>query len=96
MPAPVTPTFARFALTLLAKVCGSEILCSRRVCGSPLQTSAVALPASCSRRIAIICSSVNLLLRIVRLLPGGYGLYPILEELAGLRSSGLPTASMHG
>jgi hypothetical protein len=34
----------------------------------------------------MICSSENLLLRIVRLLSGGYGLYPNLEEIEGLRS----------
>lgn len=36
----------------------------------------------------MICSSENLLLRIVRLLSGGYGLYPNLEEIEGLRSGG--------
>lgn len=35
----------------------------------------------------MICSSVNLLLRIVRLLSGGYRLYPNLEEIEGLRAS---------
>jgi hypothetical protein len=35
----------------------------------------------------MICSSENLLLRIVRLLSGGYGLYPNLEEIEGLRST---------
>jgi hypothetical protein len=38
----------------------------------------------------MICSSLNLLLRIVRLLSGGYGLYPNLEEFAGLRSLPIP------
>src|SRR6187200_3446465 len=33
-------------------------------------TSAVGLPTSCSRRIAMICSSLNRLRFIVRLLPG--------------------------
>jgi hypothetical protein len=39
--------------------------------------------------MAMICSSENLLLRIVRLLSGGYGLYPNLEKIAGLRSNTL-------
>ena len=33
----------------------------------------------------MISSSLNLLLRVVRLLPGGYRPYPNLEEFAGLR-----------
>ena len=34
----------------------------------------------------MICSSENLLLRVVRLLSGGYGLYPNVEEIEGLKS----------
>lgn len=52
----------------------------------------VAAPASCSRNTAMICSSVNLDLRIVRLLWSD-GLYPNLEEIAGLRSD--PIASRY-
>lgn len=50
-------------------------------------SSAVGLPASCSRRMPIICSSLNRLRFIVRLLSGD-GLYPNLEEFSGLRSNG--------
>src|SRR5690242_14833763 len=53
-------------------------------------TSAVAAPASCSRKIPMICSSLNRLRFIVRLLPGD-GLYSILEEFSGLRSRGART-----
>jgi len=49
------------------------------------QRSAVFAPASCSRRIPMICSSVNLDRFIVRLL-SGYGLCSNLEENQGLRS----------
>src|SRR3979490_1600695 len=49
------------------------------------QTSPVFDPASCSRRTAIIRSSVNLDCLIFRL-PQGDGLYLFLEELQGLRS----------
>ena len=47
----------------------------------------------------MICSSVNLLFLIVRLLSGGDGLYPNLEEFAGLRSLAfimIPQISRHG
>ena len=37
----------------------------------------------------MICSSENLLLRIVRLLSGGYGLYPNLEEIERLKSTAI-------
>src|SRR5215204_2184655 len=50
------------------------------------QTSAVFAPASCSRRIAMICSSVNLDRFIVRSFQGP-GLYLHMEEMAGVRSS---------
>ena len=43
------------------------------------------MPASCSRRTQMICSSVNLDRFIVRL-PRVDGLYPFLAEFAGLRS----------
>src|SRR5262245_19726682 len=49
------------------------------------QTSSVLAPASCSRRIAMICSSLNLERFIVRL-PYLDGLYFKLEEFQGLRS----------
>src|SRR3982074_282046 len=49
------------------------------------QTSPVFDPASCSRRTAIIRSSVNLDCLIFRL-PQGDGLYLFLEQLQGLRS----------
>jgi hypothetical protein len=44
--------------------------------------------------MAMICSSENLLLRIVRLLSGGYGLYPNLEEIDGLRSASIQKLSI--
>src|SRR6185437_10491152 len=47
--------------------------------------SAVFIPASCSRNIPMICSSVNLERFIVRLLPEA-GLYSNMEEVQGLRS----------
>src|SRR5262249_51934528 len=50
------------------------------------QTSSVLAPTSCSRRIAMICSSLNLERFIVRL-PYLDGLYCKLEESQGLRSS---------
>ena len=49
-------------------------------------TSAVAVPASCSRKMPMICSSLNRLRFIMRLLSGD-GLYSILEEFSGLRSA---------
>src|SRR5262249_34853661 len=49
------------------------------------QTSSLLTPASCSRRIAMICSSLNLDRFIVRL-PYHDGLYTNLEEFQGLRS----------
>lgn len=48
--------------------------------------SAVGRPASRSGKIALICTSVNLILHVVRLLPVGDGLYPKIEEIANLRS----------
>ena len=48
-------------------------------------TSDVLAPDSCSRKMTMICSSLNLLFRIVRLLWSD-GLYPNLEEKQGLRS----------
>ena len=50
-------------------------------------------PASCSRKIPMICSSLNRLRFIVRLLSGD-GLYPNLEEFSGLRSTGLAIFSL--
>jgi hypothetical protein len=43
----------------------------------------------------MICSSENLPLRIVRLLREVIGLYPILEEFAGLRSARKLTRNEH-
>jgi hypothetical protein len=45
--------------------------------------------------MAMICSSENLLLRILRLLSGGYGLYPNLEKIAGLRSGVMDIVLRH-
>jgi hypothetical protein len=53
------------------------------------QTSAVFAPASCSRSIPMICSSVNRL-GFMSIPLTGDGLYPFLEEIAGL-SSGFST-----
>src|SRR5215211_916317 len=48
-------------------------------------TSPVFAPASCSRRIAMICSCVNLDRFVVRSFQGP-GLYPQMDEIAGVRS----------
>src|ERR1700752_1095757 len=53
------------------------------------QTSPVFTPASCSRRIAMICSSLNLERFIIRL-PYHDGLYTNLKEFQGLRSAAAP------
>src|SRR6478735_2330710 len=50
------------------------------------QTSAIFIPASCSRRTLMICSSVNRLRFIRPSPPQGRGLYSNLEEFSGLRS----------